>query len=55
MIRYQNTGVGTSCPTVVIFKSTESIVLIDRPIMQGDRLGSSDARAFRLADILRDK
>ena len=29
-------------------------VVIDRPIMQGDRLGTSDARAFRLADILRD-
>ena len=30
-------------------------VVIDRPIMQGDRLGTSDARAFRLADILRVK
>ena len=30
-------------------------VVMDRPIMQGDKLGTSDARAFRLADILRDE
>ena len=52
MIRYQDPGV-TSVDG--IFKSTEFYMVIDRPIMQGDRLGSSDARAFRLADILRGK
>lgn len=55
MIRYQDSGVTNVDGVYLQIDRVYVDDTLDRPIMQGDRLGPSDARAFRLADILRDK